>query len=184
MENTENGVSESLSNAMVKKLLNIGNQIEEVQDNVKKVMVLQEPTRRLFDGVEKMNEMAAAGRGVISDLAQWRDEMNELKAQMASHIEYFRKPAQKEIHHKHFIGKPLVVVVCLLLVMGAMAAGLTGTWQRASRNAAADIKWRYLRARYEWGGFTDSVERWYRDDPNGMEKQVIGDEERRRVKGH
>jgi len=127
MENV--GISEDLSKAMVDKLVDIGNQMIEVQDYLKRIMVLQKPTEKLVEGVEKMNAVAESGEGILQELAQWRNEMNELKAQMAKHIQYFEQPAQKEIHHKHFVGKPLEVIVCLVIIIGVLAAFLVRAWQ-------------------------------------------------------
>ena len=189
MENT--GASEDLAKAMVDKLLDIGNELNEVQDSVRRLLVQQKPSEKLVEGVEKMNKMAVAGQEVMNGILQWRDEMRthvstferqveqhelkkgmeELKMEIREHIA-FGQTIRKEIHYKYFVGKPLIIIVLLVMLVGWLAAAWIGEQQEASKHAANDVKWQYMKSRYEWRRFTDSVESWYRADPKGMEKEV------------
>jgi hypothetical protein len=169
MENEGNGVSEGLSNAIVEKLVDIGNQLNEVQDYVKRIMLLQKPAEKLLEGVEKMNKLAESGQGIIVGLALWQNKITEVKTAIEQHIEFFRQPSRKEVRHVHFVGWPFWVIVALVMVVGGVTACWIGAWQRASRHAANDVKWRYVKQRYELRKFTDSVEYWYRTNPKEME---------------
>jgi hypothetical protein len=140
----------------------------------------------------------------MKGMVQWRDQMqkhvaefsrqveqheqkngiNELNGAINKHIEFFSQTTKKEIHHKHFIGKPLTVIVMLVIVAGIS----TGGWMRALkwdiRSAGNDLKWRYMGTRYEWRRMVDSVENWYNADPRGFEKQLEADEKRRHKMGY
>ena len=202
MENS--GITEELAKAMVDKLMDIGNEVNEIQDSVRRLVVLQKPMEKLQDGVQKMNTIAADGQELMKGMVQWHNQMqghvaqferqvqqhelkqgmNELNAAIKDHIDFFGQSVKKEIHYKHFVGKPLVVIVMLVVIAGMLTAGWMDALKWATRSAGTDIKWRYIQTRYEWRQFADSVERWYQADPTGLEKEVKEEERRRRLAGY
>jgi hypothetical protein len=106
-------------------------------------------------------------------------EIRTLRQDLANHGRMFEKPLHKEVHYRHFLGWPIVVVI--LAVVGAVF--MFGLWQDTSNQLSAkeenDIKYRYLKL----GGETaiqkrvDSADQAWLADPEQFKKTVEEDEQ-------
>ncbi|HVS96203.1 MAG TPA: hypothetical protein VHE54_06945 [Puia sp.] len=105
-------------------------------------------------------------------------DVGKLRDELAAHTAFFREPWKKEIHHRHFLGWP-VVVVCLALGFAfSVLTLLLIQVDRADRYREHDIEWRYARLIRDPKLLRrlDSAEAKYALDPHAFRKFVAAEE--------
>jgi hypothetical protein len=198
-ENTNSGgaTNANLSDEFLKLLL------EKVVDNGAAINETREQIRRLpspaviIGGVEKRMEnvemkQEAVGktlnlvnetlRANHANEASLREAIQKLQGDVLKYIGYFEKPTKKEIHYRHFVGWPLLVIVLMGLFMAGFTGMLVFMWKDNSRYKASDIMWRSARLHLDSTvtRVLDATEREYLSDPDQLGKDVAAEEERRR----
>jgi hypothetical protein len=189
----ENGQTEGTLFSMDKELMkvmanNITKNTEAIQAGNTEIGGLVqrvEALKGLEERVGKMEEELRTVSGLVAVIAAQPEFpvelVNHLRGDLARHTEYFQEPSRKEIHYRHFLGWPIVVI--FLMAFAALGSGvlMVSANERADRYSASDIK--YRRAKL----IADSVllqkleatDRKYLDDPDGFRREVIGEEQRR-----
>lgn len=104
-----------------------------------------------------------------------------LRLDMSKHKALFEKPLQKDVHYRHFLGRPILVLGGLFLLM----LGLIFLWDRARWRAEGysenDIRWRYVKLTQDSlvSKELNEAERVYQANPDQFRKDVVAEEERR-----
>jgi hypothetical protein len=109
------------------------------------------------------------------------EKIELLRTDLHSHIEYFEKPARKEIHYKHFVGRPVVVIFILVGIVAGLISWLVVSRERADRYVASDLKFRDVKLFQDAGllRLLQEVDSGYEANPDEFRKDVEAEEDRR-----
>jgi|GEM_PF-1972062 hypothetical protein len=105
-------------------------------------------------------------------------EIESLRQELVKQARMFEKPLHKEVHYRHFLGWPIVVLISA--VLGAIF--MFGLWQDASNRVSAkeenDIKYRYMKLSGDLviQKRLDSADQAWLADPGEFKKTVESDE--------
>jgi cell division septum initiation protein DivIVA len=162
---------------MTSKLPAIEKRLDSMEDRVWKMeKCVDETSKSSKQAIDKMGERIDVLASSISLPAK---EIGAYRQDLLNHARLFEKPLHKEVHYRHFLGWPIVVVI--LAVLGAIC--MFGLWQDASNRVSEkeqnDIKYRYVKLS---GDSTiqkrvDSADQAWLADPGQFKKAVEADEE-------
>jgi hypothetical protein len=151
-------------------------QSDKLAENIGKLEKCMEEMTEAFD--TRLQGFAGQMKGIDRQLVG----MEALQQALDRHAQLFEKPLEKTVHYRHFLGKPLWVLLVTAAVLWLVIYGWMRTATRADQWAANDSKWRYM-------GLTrdtlvlhkvQSINRQYLADP-GAFKKLVGEEEERRA---
>lgn len=200
-------MNEEVLNVLVDKTVDNGKAIREVQEQIKGISpnaviagvdqrigrleeLVAETSRvtgeRMVELASKVDSVGSAVGGMAMEVSgpgsRVVSQMWSLEKSMNEHVALFKNPMTKEVHHRHFVGP----VVWVLLVMGVMivslGVALTRSWDREAQYEQHDILWRSA-VQVEDSvvlGALHKVEKDYAAGEEQFRKDVV-DEERRRA---
>jgi hypothetical protein len=104
-----------------------------------------------------------------------------LQQALDRHAGLFEKPLEKTVHYRHFLGKPLWVLLMMAAVLWLMAFGWMRTATNADQYRTNDSKWRYIALTRDTLVLhrVERIDRDYLADPDAFKKLVDEEEERR-----
>lgn len=182
-------MGDELLRALIDKVVDIGTAIREIQEQIRKqpsptavvaglderIDALDKQLRTVEDGVAALTtQIGDPGSRMMANMGILRDRLEQ-------YVNFFEKPMQKEIHHRHFLGWPVLVLFGMLVIMGLEWFGLTASWNREEQYEKNDILWRA--AMLSDDSLVTRVlngdKREYQSGPEQFRKDVIAEEERR-----
>jgi hypothetical protein len=109
-------------------------------------------------------------------------KIERLQNDLIAHTEYFAQPRHKEVHYKHFLSWPVISLIVMVFVLGALGYLCVGAREKAARYEEGEVKWRSARLSMEPAVTHElgSTERYFQANPDQFRKDVIAEEERRR----
>lgn len=171
--------SASLPPEMEKRLESMEERLMGLGELVTKVLELERTARRAMENTT--NQLLTGQEGLIKDIDQLRPFMEALRAELDAHRQLFERPLHKEVHYRHFVGKPLwwlaggVVVVCVVARLW-----YTSTLQ-ADRCEGNDLRWRFVSLSHDSTvqHTMEKADAQYKADPAAFRKGVEQEETRR-----
>jgi hypothetical protein len=157
-------------------------QLGQLSGTIGELVGLKERMETLEKEMVSTKEVVAAVKGIVDRPGIPAETVEGLRSDLSTYRGFFERPSKKVIHHVHFAGKPIVVIIVLAVAVVASWT-LTGVMMvRAERYNENDIKWRYAKL------ITDSVllqkldgaEMKYQENPDEFRSYVTGEEQRRR----
>jgi uncharacterized coiled-coil protein SlyX len=129
----------------------------------------------------KVTEIGNAVSGFSLDGTRLALQMSGLQGSMDSYVQFFMGPSTKEVHHRHFIGRAVWIVVGLAFVIALLSGLLVVAVGRGDRYERADILWRKARLSLDSAvtKALDSVVLDYNAGPDLFRQDVVTEEERR-----
>ena len=178
-------VGEELFKVMIDKIDKNTAAIKETNAQLKSltgpVGALQGVPKQVSDMETLVGETKASIDKLVAKPEIPEEKIKRLREDLHKHIEYFEKPARKEIHYKHFVGKPVIVILVLWCAVAGLVAWLVIAEERASRYIANDIKFRRVELIKDSGLL--SALQWldssYKANPDEFRKDVESEEVRR-----
>jgi len=172
----DNGTAINETREQIRKLPSPGGLIQGLEQRMEKLETRQEAVAKVMS---MMNETLREDKG---DEKSLKAAMQNLRNDMLTYIQYFENPTKKEIHYRHFVGWPLLVLFVMGVAMAGMGALLVNVWGRAGKYEASDIKWRYARLSLDSAvtHVLDMAEQQYLSNSEQLEKDVVAEEERRK----
>ena len=171
-------MSDILLQTLVEKVTAMDKRSQETQEMIRRLPDYSQPIEQVKDQVGVLQEMVLAVPGAISIPAK---EIKELTKHLQQHTEQLQQPLKQEVRHVHHLHWPVITCFILGGVILMLVVFLNVAWEKIHEHQAADIKYRDLRL---WG--TDALQRIlderdseYLADPDGMEKFVTQEEQRR-----
>ncbi len=158
-------------------------QMERLDKNFKAVEKAltagQEETGKLLTGYQDTIKSRIVEFEKKVDPDKLIDGMGKLQRDLFKHTEYFEKPARKEIHHRHFLGWPLVTLFGMFVSVGLLVFAWVRALEKAGRYEDNDIKWRYLKLRADRSSndYLISVQKMQKENPKQFKKDVEAEEE-------
>lgn len=127
------------------------------------------------------NAVARIGLEVTGPGGRLVGQMSGLQGSIEQYVEYFRYPAKKEVHHRHFVGKVVWVIAGLFLIILSMGLGWGRTWMQAERYERNDWLWRGAMLSDDSAVVkaVDTMAREYDAGAEQFQKDVENEEERR-----
>lgn len=199
-------MSEEVLKVLVDKTVDNGKAIREMQEQISAMnpgAVVAEFEKRIEALEEKVDAAAVATSDRIGELetkvgavgssvghialevtgpgSRIVSEMVSLGTSMREYVQFFKNPMVKEVHHRHFLGRAVLVLGACALVIAGLCYSLVSSAGRAEQHERNDILWRgallvedsvVMRA-------LDRVQRNYDSVPDEFKKNVIYEEERR-----
>jgi hypothetical protein len=198
IEQTSRENSESIK-AVVNKVIDMGKSIRETderlrqtEEQVKQLPDLQKNkeawdqlVKKFDDNVEKQDANLEALKvliaGQVTEMNKRMSGVEALRLALVNHAQLFEKPLEKSVHYRHFLGKPLLVLLGMGMVLGAVVFFWIRTGVRADQFTGNDSKWRHLKLTHDTAVLkaAERVERDYLADPDAFKKLVDDEEERR-----
>jgi hypothetical protein len=173
-------MSDILLQTLVEKVTAMDKRSQETQELIRKLPDYSQPIEQVKDQVGVLQEMVLAVPGAISIPAK---EIKELTKHLQQHTEQLQQPLKQEVRHVHHLHWPVITCFILGGVILTLVVFLNVAWDKIHEHQAADVKYRDLRL---WG--TDALQRIlderdsaYVADPEGMEKAVTEEEQRRQA---
>jgi hypothetical protein len=171
----ENTVQLHLMEECVKTVGSIPERIEAVEQRLK---ASGEETSRTGERAEVL-ELSV--RKSMDSSKRLDGAILSLEDRLGQHAALFEKPLQKTVHYRHFIGKPVFVIVVLCLLCAGLVSLCVQYYEKADRYGASDIQWRSALQ------IQDSVtlnelqllKQNYAANPDSIRRLVIEEEERR-----
>ena len=189
-------LSDELLKVLVDKVVNIGTEVGALREQVGRlpgaeavVAGLEQRIGALEEGLGAVGKgLAALGEG-LTEVAgkigkpdrELTDTLWSLKRSLDGYVDFFKEPAKKEVHHRHFLGRPLLTVLGLLVVVGGLVFWLTQSWNKAELYEKNEILWRGVNLSLD-SVVTRALNKEVKEfNANGDQyrKDVIGEEERR-----
>lgn len=182
-------MGDELLRALIDKVVDNGTAIREVIEQMRK---LPSPTAAAAGLDERIaaleKQLGMIGEGVGTLTTQIGDPgsrmvayMGILQDRLEQYVNFFEKPMRKEVHHRHFLGWPVLVLFGMLVIMGVEWFVLTGSWNKEEQYERNDILWRA--AMLSDDSLVTRVlnkdQREYQSGPEQFRKDVVGEEERR-----
>lgn len=175
--------------ALIDKAVENGTAIREINEQIRK---LPSPTAAVAGLDERIaaleKQLGTVGEGVGALSAQIGDPasrmvayMGNLQDRLEQYVHFFEKPMQKEVHHRHFLGWPVLVLIGMLVIVGLEWFGLSRSWNREEQFEKNDILWRA--AMLSDDSLVTRVlykdQREYQAEPEQFRKDVVAEEDRR-----
>jgi len=151
-------------------------QSDKLEGNIGKLETCMQQMTEAFD--RQLQGFAKQLNGVDRQLVG----MEVLQQALDRHAQLFEKPLGKTVHYRHFLGKPLWVLLVTGVVLGLMGYGWMRTAARVDQYRANDSKWRWISLTRDTLVLHKvySIDRQYVADPEGATK-LVGEEEERRA---
>jgi|GEM_PF-6329766 len=186
-----NQANDELLKALIDKAVDNGKGINDIKEMLRRQTdlsaALQDVGKTVSGQAERMDRSHARIEEINADVKKIvqqtaRDGSAEaLRGEIVGLREFLRQPVKKEMHYKYFLGKPLLVHVPMIMLIGVLSALLVRNIGRADDHEANDMKWRYvkLNAVNEAQGYLSGIEERYRADPRVFTNEVVEEEDRR-----
>jgi len=143
---------------------------------------VQEQIGELAARVEVIGKQVGRLGAQLGEPSGWLlDSMRSLTVSLEGCIDFFSKPMQKEVHHRHFLGWPVWVLSGMLIVIGLQWMGLTNAWSKVDLHEQNDLLWRAARL-LDDSTVTRALDKVVRDfnaDSGQFRKDLVAEEERR-----
>lgn len=137
---------------------------------------------RKMEQLIKTNESIDAEVKKISQNLDLPTQMiDSLKQQLQEHQKLFERPLQKTVHHRHFLGWPIIVIACLFIITCASVTFGISQYRRIDRYMANDTKWRNIKLSKDslvYNAVKQTADD-YLSNPDRMLKDVEAEELRR-----
>jgi hypothetical protein len=186
--------------ALIGKVMDLGTAVKDTSELIRQLPNQQEALERWNQQSDKlagnigqletcMHQITAAFdkqlqgfAGQMKGVDRQLVGMEALQEALDRHAGLFEKPLVKTVHYRHFLGKPLWVLLATAVVLGLMGYGWMKTSTRSGQWSANDSKWRYIALSRDTL-VLHKVERIDRDDLADPEafKKLVGEEEERRA---
>lgn len=150
-------------------------QSDNLAGNIGKLETCIQAMTGAFD--KQLQGFAQQIRGVDRQLVG----MEALQQALDGHARLFEKPLEKTVHYRHFLGRPLWVLLAVSVVFGLMAFGWMRTATNADQYRTNDSKWRCIALTRDTLVLhkVEHIDRDYLADPEAFKKLVDEEEERR-----
>ena len=185
--------------ALIAKVMDLGTAVKDTSELVRQLPNQQEALERWNQQSDKlagnigkletcMQQMTAAFdkqlqgfAGQIKGVDRQLVGLEALQQALDRHAGLFEKPLEKTVHYRHFLGKPLWVLLAATVVIWLMAFGWMRTATRSGQWSANDSKWRYMALSRDTLVMhkVEHINRDYLTDPEAFKKLVSEEEERR-----
>jgi hypothetical protein len=180
----ETGSAVNENTVQLKKLIEMASilpafekRLGSMEDRVWKMeQRVEETSNRSNETIDKMGERID---GLASSISLPAAEIGAYRQDLVNHARLFEKPLHKEVHYRHFVGWPVVVVILAVIC----AIFMFGLWQDASDKVSEkeqnDIKYRYMKLSGDSAieARVNSAEEAWHADPDQFRKTVESDEE-------
>ena len=187
-EATSASTGDELLKVLIDKVVENGTRIGQVKDQIHKLQeppaeatalhqrmaALEERTGIITEGVKQLNNR-------FSDLDTTRKKMTDLQTDLQRYVHIFEHPKLKEVHHKHFLGRPTLTIFTISAIITLQMIALFKSRDKADRYEENDIKWRSAMLS-EDSTVTKALNKSQRDynaDADQFRKDVVAEEERR-----
>jgi len=150
-------------------------QSDKLAENIGKLETCVREMTGAFD--KRLQEFAGQMKGVDRQLVG----MEALQTALDRHAGLFEKPLVKTVHYRHFLGKPLWVLLAVAVVVWLMGFGWMRTATNADQYKTNDSKWRYIAMTRDTLVLhkVESINRDYLAGAEAFRKLVAEEEERR-----
>jgi hypothetical protein len=150
-------------------------QSDKLAGNIVKLETCMQQMTEAFD--QQLQAFAGQMKGVDKQLVG----MEALQQALDGHARLFEKPLVKTVHYRHFLGKPLWVLLAVAVVVLLMGFGWIETATNADQYRTNDSKWRYIALTRDTLVLhkVEGIDRDYLADPAAF-KKLVGEEEERR----
>jgi hypothetical protein len=178
-------VGDELLKAMIDKIDKNTAAIKETNAQLKMLTVQIEALQAMPKQVAEMEALVGETKKSIDTLSAKpeipEEKIELLRTDLHRHIEYFEKPVKKEIHYKHFVGRPVVVIFILVGIVAGLISWLVVSRERADRYVANDLKFRNVKLFKDAGmlRLLQEVDSGYEANPDEFRKDVQAEEDRR-----
>lgn len=151
-------------------------QSDKLAENIGKLETCMQQMTRAFD--KQLQGFAEQIKGVDRQLVG----MEALQQALDVHARLFEKPLVKTVHYRHFLGKPLWVLLGVAVVVCLMGFGWMRTATNVDQYRTNDSKWRYIALTRDTLVLhkVEGINRDYLADPEAF-KKLVGEEEERRA---
>lgn len=190
--NTGQKMTNELLHVLIEKTTNFEKSIRESAAGMNQVTdtrpILKEIGVRITAQEKQLEELKGGFGQVQAGIAKMAekitipsDTISKLSADLKTHAEFFLKPRRKEVHYRHFLGKPVQTLAVAILIIGGLVTLLIRSYGRAEEHAANDLKWRYVNLWPDTALFKElhSAEERYKSDPKQFRKGLIDEEDRK-----
>ncbi len=177
-----------LLKVLIDKVVENGTKIGQVKDQIHKLQepsaeatavdrrmgVLEERSGTIKQGVEELQKR-------LGDLDITRKGMTDLQTDLQRYVHIFEHPKLKEVHHKHFLGRPTLTLFVVSAIITLQFIALARTWDKEALYEQNDIKWRSAMLS-EDSTVTKALNKCQRDynaNADQFRKDVVAEEERR-----
>jgi hypothetical protein len=166
--------------------------IRENAETVRKLSdtpeILQELGKRMGEQEKRLGELKGGMGEVRADFSKMAEKMaipsdtiSKLRVELERHVEFFGEPRRKDVHYRHFLGKPLVALIVAILVINVLVVLLIQSYRKAGLQDVNDIKWRYVKLSADtlFLHALTTAEDVFNANPDQFRKDVIDEEDRR-----
>ena len=186
--------------ALIAKVIDLGTAVKDTGELIRQLPNQQEALERWNEQSDKLaGNIGKLEKGVeemrvafYKQLQGFADQMKGVDRQLVGmevlqqaldrHAQLFEKPLVKTVHYRHFLSKPLWVLLVTGVVLGLMGYGWMRTAARVDQYRANDSKWRYIALTRDTLVLhkVERINRDYLADPEAF-KKLVGEEEERRA---
>jgi hypothetical protein len=187
-EATSASTEDELLKVLIEKVVENGSKITQVKDQIHKLQepsaeakavdqrmaVLEEHSGTIKEGVEELKKR-------LVDLDTTRKSMTDLQTDLQRYVHIFEHPKLKEVHHKHFLGRPALILFLVSAIITTQIIALARSWDKEAKYEENDIKWRSA-ILSEDSIVTMTLTKCQRDynaNADQFRKDVVAEEERR-----
>lgn len=191
----ENGMSDPMRGevlkALVDKVVDIGKGINEVRETLRK---FPDPAAAIQEIGKSIGEQGANVTGQGAILNEISEGVKRIIKQTApdQSVEAVRQeivqlrllleqPLKKEVHYRHFLGKPLLILIPAIIVIGVLSAFLVMSREELHDHAENDMKWRYNKLMADSVNLRilHSIDDKYSNNPEQFGRDVKEEEDRK-----
>ena len=186
--------------ALIAKVMDMGTAVKDTSELIRQLPNQQEALERwneqsdklagnigkLETGLEKMTVDFYKQLQGFADQMKGMDRqlvgMEALQQALDRHARRFEKPLEKTVHYRHFLGKPLWVLLAAAAVVLLMGFCWMKTATKADQYRTNDSKWRYIALTRDTLVLhkVERIDRDYLSAPDAF-KKLVGEEEERRA---
>jgi uncharacterized coiled-coil DUF342 family protein len=171
-------MSEILLQTLVEKVTEIDKRSKDTQEMIGQLPDYSEKIDQVNNQIENLKIEVWA---IPAQISIPEANIVELKQQLQQNTEQLKRPLQQVIRHVHHLRWPVITCFVLGGVNLTLIVFLSLAWDKIHEHQASDIKYRNLRL---WGTeplqrILDGRDSAYLADPEGMEKLVTQEEQRR-----
>jgi len=177
--------------ALVDKVVDIGKGINEVRETLRK---FPDPAAAIQEIGKSIGEQGANVTGQGAILNEISEGVKRIIKQTApdQSVEAVRQeivqlrllleqPLKKEVHYRHFLGKPLLILIPAIIVIGVLSAFLVMSREELHDHAENDMKWRYNKLMADSVNLRilHSIDDKYSNNPEQFGRDVKEEEDRK-----
>jgi peptidoglycan hydrolase CwlO-like protein len=171
-------MSEILLQTLVEKVTEID---KLTKDTHERIGLLPDYSNQIDQVNKQMEILQAEVWAIPAQVSIPEANIVELKRLLHQNTEQLKRPLQQVIRHVHHLRWPVITCFIMGGVTLSLVVFLCLAWDKIHDNQASDIKYRDLRL---WGTeplqkILDARDSAYLVDPDGMEKLVTQEEQRR-----